>query len=711
MAEHTTEDFTVAFEPATGVATLWMQMAGAVNKINAEFGAGFTAALDEALAIDGLKGLIIASKHRQFCAGADLDFIYASRDAEALGAMVGELHATFRRLETAGVPVVAAITGSAIAGGCELALACHHRVAINDPRIQLGLLEVQLGVIPGGGGTQRLPRMIGLQPALELLAQGTMVRAPKAVRKGYLDAVAEDANAVFEAANAWIAANPKAKQPWDRRGFEYPGGVQPKTAAARQLFVGATAMLTRKTAGAYGAPEAITKAVYEGTQIDFDSALLVERRYFVERVISDQAKDMLRTFWYHKSAVEKGKGLPRIKDARIRKVGILGAGMMGAGLAFISALRGYDVVLRDISQEALDAGLAHCTKQLGKRARHLDADAKQAVSDRIKGTLDVADLAGCDLIIEAVFENLALKHRVIAEVEAVLGEDAIFASNTSALPITRLLEVSVRPAQFIGMHFFSPVEQMPLLEVITAEATSDETLARVLAYARSLKKTTIVVNDGYGFYTTRLFAAYVFEATELVAQGHDPVLVERAARRAGMVVAPLKVLDEVTLTLAEHAFEVREAITGARPDTPGTRLVTKLLALGRAGKSSGAGFYDYDTTPRHLWVGLADLTEGVPGETGMDSIAERLMLAQALEAVRCLDEGILREKADAEIGAIMGVGFAPNSGGPLAWLDRYGIEAAVNRCDALASTQGARFEAPSLLRRMAAAGERFFEAV
>ncbi|MCB9525289.1 MAG: enoyl-CoA hydratase/isomerase family protein [Myxococcales bacterium] len=706
MSDH--KDFRVEFDAATGVATLWMQMAGRANKINGAFGVGFVAALDDALAQAGLKGLVIASGHRDFCVGADLEFIYQTRDAEALYALVDGLHTTLRKLETAGVPVVAAITGSALGGGCELALACHHRIALDSPAVQIGLPEVSLGVIPGGGGTQRLPRLIGIQPALEILAQGQILRVPQALKKGLVDELARDADDLKAKAVAWIAANRRAQQPWDKKGFQWPGGVQPDTPEARNLFAGGAAMLVQKTAGAYKAPEAAVQAAYEGSLLTFEAALRVEARYFVDRVVSDQAKDMIRTFFFHKQAVDRQQGLPQVASDGFQKVAVLGAGMMGAGLAVICAQRGYDVVLKDITDEALTKARAHVQAEVGKK-RHLSADDKQAIAARVTYTTDYADVAGSDLVIEAVFENLALKHRVIKECEAVLGEDAIFASNTSALPITALAEASVRPANFIGLHYFSPVEKMPLVEVITAEATSERTLARCLAFARKTKKTAVVVNDGYGFFTTRVFSAYILEAAELVAEGHDPVLVEWAARQEGMVVPPLKVFDEVTLTLGKKALESREAYTGEALDSPGLRLLKALVEQGRHGKAAGAGFYDYSAKPRRIWAGLRDLVPEPPEDSTVDYIAERLMLAQALEAARTLDEGVLKSPRDGEIGAIFGVGFAPNTGGPFAWLDRQGAANVVARCAQLVADGHARFAPPGNLKAMAEAGATFFD--
>ena len=702
-------DFRIDFE--AGIATLWMQLEGKANKINQRFGEGFAAVIEQVFALPGLTGIILTSGHKDFCVGADLDFIYRERDPGHLFGLVELLQAGLRRLETGGVPVVAAINGSALGGGYELALACHHRIMINSPKIQVGLPEVTLGVIPGGGGTQRLARLIGLESAMDYIAQGKLARAKKAKKVGLVDGLVQDQASLFNAAKAWIAENPKATQPWDVRGFKYPGGMQPDTPDARNLFTASSAMLIKKTAGAYKAPEAAIQAIYEGTLLGFDAGMRVEARYFAQCVISDQAKDMIRTFWYHQNAVKKLEGLPRLKDSQIRVVGILGAGMMGAGLATVSALRGYSVVIKDIDQAALSAAFAHCKARVTK-LRHMSKDAQLAALSRIQLTLKDVDLARCDLIIEAVPEDKATKHGVIRQIEAVTQGNCVFASNTSALPITDLAEASIRPDKFLGLHFFSPVEKMPLVEVITTAQTSDKTLARALAFVGSIKKTPIVVNDGYGFYTSRLFSAYILEAVTLVHEGYDPAVVEWSARQAGMVVAPLKVFDEVTLSLGVHAFLSGSEYTGMTlENTPGMALAKRLADLGRAGKSAGAGFYDYTVEPHRLWGGLHRLIQGAQAETSVAYCAERLMLAQAVQAAQCLDEGILRHARDAEIGAIMGVGFAPNTGGPLAFLDRFGLPQAVERLDELAMEYGARYAPPEGMRRMAANGETYFEVV
>lgn len=692
------------------IATLTLAMAGGANKMNDVFFDGLDEAVTWLCAQEGVGGVVVASGHKDFCVGADLDMLYAMRDKALLTAQAKRFHGVFRALETMGVPVVAALCGSALGGGFEIALACHRRIAVDSPRIQLGLPEVMFGVIPGAGGTQRLARLLGLQSALEHILQAKIVRAPGALRAGLVDGLEATPEAVMAAARAWVLANPKSKQPWDQRGFVYPGGVQPGTEDARNVFMAAAGMLHKKTAGAIRPPELAMSAIHEGTLVSFDAGIEVESRYFVEAATSDTCKDMIRTFWFHRQAALKHEGLPQVQEHGFSKVGILGAGMMGASLGFVCAYAGFEVVLKDIDQGALDRASVHCAKLVAKRARHMSDEGRAEITARIKTTLETADLAGCDLIVEAVLEDLDLKHTIIREVEPLLADGAVFASNTSALPISDLAQASIRPEAFIGLHFFSPVEQMDLLEIICGEKTSDETLARALAFTRAIKKLPIVVNDGYGFYTTRVFSAYILEGAQLVAEGHDPVLIERAAKQAGMVVSPLKVLDEVTLSLVRHGLTQSERYGFGWSESEGMQLITRMVdELGRVGKKAGGGFYDYGGDRRQIWPGLAELVgDVVPEETGVTYLTKRLMLVQCAEVVRCVDEGILRTHRDAEVGAIFGLGFAPQTGGPLAYMDRYGLQQVVADMEALAESCGRRyFPAPGFVAR-ADRGERFF---
>ena len=687
-----------------GIVTLTMTLPGRVNLVGVDFGAAFPPALDEALATEGLRGIILASGHKDFCVGADIDMLFAERDPAVIAAAVRDLNAVYRKLETCGVPVVAALTGSALGGGYELALACHHRIALDSPRLQFGLPEVMLGVIPGAGGTQRLPYLLGIQAALEHIGGASPVRAAKACKLGMVDALAPDRDALMAAARAWIGDNPKPVQPWGQKKWSWPGGVRPNTPAAMQLLVGASAFLYKKTAGAFPAAEAALKAIADGTRLPFDRGIEVESRLFTQLAVSDGAKDMIRTLWYHRTAAERrGAGL----EHRIRKVTVLGAGMMGAGLAFVSAKAGFEVVLKDIRADALEKARAHLDKQ-AKKLRHLTDEQRSSLLARVTLTLDDEAVRGTDLLIEAVVENPTVKHAVTRALEPLLAEDGIWASNTSAIPITLLAEASAAPQNFIGLHFFSPVEKMPLLEVVLHPGCSEETRDRCLAFGRAIKKTNIVVNDGYGFFTSRLFAAYLMEGVELLAEGHDPVVIEHAARTAGMVMPPLKVFDEVTLTLGLHVFESRKQVTGEEVDTPGLRLVRALVELGRGGKSTGEGFYDWST--RRVWPGLRELTPDPPRVTGLEHLRRRLMVAQAAEVGRVLDDGIIRDNLDVEVGAVLGLGFAPNTGGPLAWIDRQGLPELVAEMRDLSTTYGNRYAPAEVFVSMAKGNARFWPA-
>jgi 3-hydroxyacyl-CoA dehydrogenase / enoyl-CoA hydratase / 3-hydroxybutyryl-CoA epimerase len=709
------------FDGDTGIATLTLAMPK-VNIINDVFGHGLEDAFQWAVGRPGIKGIIITSAHRDFCAGADIDKIYRMRDPAAVFDLTTQISKLYRAIETGPVPVVAALNGTALGGGYELALACHRRIAVNDPKLKVGLPEVQLGLFPGAGGTQRLPRLIGIQAAAEAILQGQEYRAPKALQAGLVDELAADREAMLAAARKWIAENPKARAPWDQKSFRIPG-PRPGSPDARNLFMAASAMLRKKTAGVFKAPEAALSAIQEGLSLEFDRALEVEARYFVGLVVGDQSKDMIRTLWFFRQAALKHEGLPTLakgEDAGIRKVAILGAGMMGAGLAYVCADAGYEVVLKDINQESLDKGVAHFEAELAKRKRHLDDAGRKTIRDRLTPSLEIAALAGTDLIIEAVFENLELKHRVTREAEPQLSRPSgaeggskggIWASNTSAIPIGDLAEVSAHADRFIGLHYFSPVEIMPLIEIVRGPKTSDQTLARCLDFCRRTNKLPIVVNDGYAFYTTRVFSSYIMEGAQLVAEGHDPVLIEWAARQAGMVVPPLQVFDEVTLTLGLKASgQSRKYLGDAAVDTDAMRLIQAMVETHkREGKAGGAGFYEYDKGRRTgLWPGLKDLAVANPTTTGVEYLARRLLLIQAVQAVTCLELGILRNERDGEVGAIFGIGFAPNTGGPFAWLDRQDLRKVVAELDELHKTCGVRYAAPAKLREMAEKNQKFF---
>jgi 3-hydroxyacyl-CoA dehydrogenase/enoyl-CoA hydratase/3-hydroxybutyryl-CoA epimerase len=682
------------------IATLTLAMEGGMNKVNADLLEGLAAGLDWLDAQD-VAGIVLTSGHADFCAGADLEMLLSTDDPATMLEACTRLNALTDRLET-GPPVVAALNGRALGGGYELALACHHRIAVEGT--QVGLPEVMLGVIPGGGGTQRLPRLIGIQPALDVILQGKVVRAEKAVKTGMVDQVVP-AGDLLEAARSWLGENPRAKQPWRDRKFRWKG-IRPGSADARNVFLGASAMVYKKTAGAYEAPKVALAVIADGAAVAFERSLEIEARAFAKLATSPSAKAMIRTLFFHKTAADKHRGLPSTDEHGIQRVAVLGAGMMGAGLAFVCAKAGFEVVLRDVSDDALAAGLAHVDAQVAK-LRHRSDDDKAALRGRITGTTDLEGLRGVDLVIEAVPEDLALKHRVIREVEPLLAEGAIFASNTSALPITDLAEASHHPDRFIGLHFFSPVEKMPLLEIIVGAKTDDRTLARCLGVAKAIRKTPIVVNDGYGFYTTRVFSAYILEGAQLVAEGVDPVLVDWAARTAGMAVGPLQVFDEVTLTLGVHAMAEAEKYLGVA-SIAGADLVRRMVDAGRLGKAHGAGFYDYaDGKRRGMWSGIARLVEPAADQPSVEDVAERLILAQVAEVGRTLDDGIVRQFRDADVGAVFGLGFAPNTGGPLGYVDTRGAATVVADLERLAADHGARFAPAKAFRERAASGVRF----
>ncbi|MFH1468845.1 MAG: 3-hydroxyacyl-CoA dehydrogenase NAD-binding domain-containing protein [Pseudomonadota bacterium] len=701
----------VEHDETCGLATLTLCGPGGVNKIDHDFGLALLAAVEGLRGRAGLTGVLVVSGHREFCVGADLTYLYGERDPARLLTVVLALTRGYRALETLGVPVAAALTGSALGGGFELALACHHRVALDDARVKLGLPEVSLGVLPGAGGTQRLPRLLGFQAALELITQASVLPAPVALKKGLVHALAPTPEAVVAACRAWLLAHPGHKAPWDSKGFTWPPPA-PDSEDARNLFMAGSAMLFKKTAGAYPAAEAAMAVAQEGARLSLDRALELEARAFVRLAVSDGAKDMIRTFFFHKNAADKLDELPAAPEDGIARVAVLGAGMMGAGLAWICALAGVEVLLRDISQAALDRGMAHCAEQAASFARKKGPAAAEAALARIRPVLEVEALRGTDLVIEAVFEDIALKHRVIREVEPVLAPGALFASNTSALPIGDLARASAAPERFLGLHFFSPVERMPLIEVIEGPATGQEALGRALAFCRRLKKTPILVGDGFGFYTTRVFAAYILEGAELVAEGHDPAALEWAARTTGMAVPPLQVFDEISLTLGKHVVAGSRPYLGERFDTAGAALVLRMVdEAGRAGRAAGAGFYDYVEGKRQgLWAGLEGLVSAPARPVDVEALRFRLLAVQAAEVARVLDAGILRRSRDAELGAVLGLGFAPPSGGPLAWMDRQGLPALVARLDDLAARHGPRYAPCTLLRELAARGGRFYPA-
>lgn len=700
---------------ADGILTLTIDLPKrSMNVINAEFGEGFEPACKRAIEDDAVKGIVITSAKDSFVAGADIDMIFPITDAKQAEQAAKGLAEGLRALETCGKPVAAAMNGTALGGGLEICLACHYRVAIDNPRAKIGLPEVKLGLLPGAGGTQRLPRMIGIQPALPLILEGKELDPAKAKSMGIVDDLSSDRDDMMAKAKAWVKATPKAAQPWDQKGFKYPGG-DAKNPKMVQMLAIAPSMLRDKTKGNYPAPENILSCVVEGSLVDFDSAMTVEARYFANCVVSQVSKNMIGTLWYQLNAIKRGASRPDgFEPYKTKKVGILGAGMMGAGIAYVSAKAGIDVVLKDVSQEAADKGKAYSESLQDKAIKRgrSTPEKKAELLGRITATDSYDGMADCDLIIEAVFEDRGLKAKVTQDTEAVLPETATFASNTSTLPITGLAEASKRPEQFIGLHFFSPADKMPLVEIIKGEQTNPETLAKAFDYVLQIRKTPIVVNDSRGFYTSRVFATYVNEGMAMLAEGVPPMVIERAGLQAGMPVGPLALHDEVSLSLSWHIMEQTrkdfEAEGKEFPKSPGYDVVDKMVnTLERPGKKAGKGFYDYpDGGKKAIWSGLA---EHFPrnDDWDFDTLVERFGTIQANETARCMEEDVVETVADANIGSIFGWGFAPHEGGTLQYINARGLQAFVDQCKAFAKDYGPRFAPAELLVKMAADGKQF----
>ena len=686
-----------------------------MNVIGEGFNDAFATITDTFINDQDAKGLILTSGKSTFVVGADIDQLTTIETAEQAFDLVEDLKTSLRKLETSGKPVVAAITGTALGGGLELALACHYRIAIDSPKTKLGLPEVKLGLLPGGGGTQRLPRLIGIQKALELMTQGKELRPQQALEIGFIDNVAHDDDELISKAKAWINDNPKAQQPWDKKGFKIPGGDSnhPKMV---QVFSMAPAMANQKSHGNYPAITHILSSVFEGCLTDIDNGLKIESRFFVACVLSDVSKNMINSLWTQLNSIKKGQSRPQgFERSKVSKVGILGAGMMGAGIAYVSAKAGMEVVLLDTAIEGAEKGKSYSTKLLDKaisRGRSTEAK-KQALLDLIKTTTSYDDLEGCDLIIEAVFEDIDIKAECTRQSEAVIPETAVYASNTSTLPITELAKASKRPNQFIGLHFFSPVDKMPLVEIIVGEKTDDATLAKGFDYVGQIGKTPIVVNDSRGFYTSRVFGTYVSEGIAMLAEGVHPRSIEVAGMKSGMPMPPLALQDEVSLSLSLHVMEqtkkAMEAEGKAFTPHPAMSVVEKMVKeFGREGKKVSKGFYDYpENSEKHLWSDLTELYQTTDEQPSQQDLVDRLLYVQANETAKCYEENVVRTVADANIGSIFGWGFAPNQGGTLQFINSVGVDKFVARSRELAQKYGARFEPAQILVAMAAKGEVF----
>ncbi|GGY98562.1 3-hydroxyacyl-CoA dehydrogenase NAD-binding domain-containing protein [Streptomyces poonensis] len=695
------------------------------NTMNAAFIDSLDATVDRLEARrDTLKGVIVASAKKTFFAGGDLrDLIAVTPETAGDSFEAGmRVKRALRRMETLGVPVVAAINGVALGGGYEIALACHHRVVLDRPAARVGLPEVTFGLLPGGGGVTRTVRMFGVAEALrKVLLEGRQYAPADALAAGLVDAVAAGQEELIAKARAFIDAHPESAQPWDARGYRIPGGTPAHPALAAQLPA-LPAVLRKKLGGApYPAPRNILAAAVESAQVDVDTAFVIEARYLTDLVTGQTAKNMIQGFFFDLQAVDSGANRPqRIPTRTVTRVAVLGAGMMGAGIAYSCAKAGIEVVLKDVSVEAAERGKAYSAGLLDRavaKGRTTEAG-RAALLARITPTGDAHDLTGCDAVIEAVFEDPELKGKVFLEAEGAVAADALLCSNTSTLPITLLAGAVRRPKDFIGLHFFSPVDKMRLVEIVKGRETGDEALARAFDLVRQIGKTPIVVNDSRGFFTSRVIGRFIDEGVAMVGEGHDPATVEQAAAQAGYPAKVLALMDELTLTLPRRIREetrraAEEAGEEWRPH-PADAVVDRMIdEFGRTGRSGGAGFYEYGDGGRRgrLWPGLREhfTDPALRGQADLEELKERMLFVEALDAVRCLEEGVLTSVADADVGSLLGIGFPAWTGGVLQYVNGYpgGLPGFLARARELRDLHGERFAPPELLIRKAERGETF----
>lgn len=720
-------DFTMK-KDADGVAIITWDCPGkTMNVLNGQAMQDLDGLIDDALADEAVKGIVITSGKKDFAGGMDLNVLAKMKedagDEPARGLFEGimKMHEGLRKIERAGMdaktnkggkPIATALPGTAVGIGLELPLSTHRIFAADNPKAKIGLPEIMVGIFPGAGGTTRLVRKLGAMAAAPFLLEGKLVDPKKAKSAGLIDEVVEDP---LTAARAWVleAKDADIVKPWDQKGYKMPGGA-PYHPSGFMTFLGAAAMVHGKTFGAFPAAKALLSAVYEGAIVPFDTALKIEARWFTHVLMNPSSEAMIRSLFLNKEALEKGAVRPAgIEDQSVKKIGVLGAGMMGAGIALVSAQAGMEVVLIDRDQEAADKGKAYSASYMDKGIKRGKAteEKKDALLSRITATPDLEQLKGCDLIIEAVFEDPGVKAEMTKKVEAIIPEDCIFASNTSTLPITGLAEASVRPEQFIGIHFFSPVEKMFLVEIIKGKETGDRAVAKALDYVRQIRKTPIVVNDARFFYCNRCIIPYVNEGARMITEGVTPALIDNAARQLGFPVGPIQLTDETSIDLgAKIARATKAAMGDAYPESPADDLIFWMEEQGRLGRKANAGFFDYDDKGKRqgYWKGMQEKYPLADEQPDLIEVQERLMFAQVLEAVRALEEGVLMDIREGDVGAILAWGFAPWSGGPLSWLDIIGTPYAAERCDQLSEKYGERFACPPLLREMAEKGQTFY---
>ncbi len=713
-----------------GVAIItWDVPEKSMNVMSLEGFAELEECIDKALADDAVKGVVITSGKESFAGGMDLNIIAGMKErggenpAKGIFEGVMKMHAILRKIERAGMdpktnkggkPIAAALPGTALGIGLELPLATHRIFAAENPKAKIGLPEIMVGIFPGGGGTTRLVRKLGVMGASQLLLEGKLNDPKRAKSAGVVDEVVPPEE-LIRAAREWVlnAKDADIVKPWDQKGYKMPGG-DPYHPAGYMTFVGANAMVNGKTMGVYPAPRALLSAVYEGALVPFDTAIRIEARWFTNLLMNPSSSAMIRSLFINKEALEKGAVRPKdIPPQQVKKLGVIGAGMMGAGIALVSAMNGVEVVLIDQSQEAADRGKAYTADYMDKGIKRGKAtpEKKEEVLSRITATTDYAALKGADLVIEAVFEDPAIKAEVVKKVEAVVSEDCIFATNTSTLPISELAKASSRPENFIGIHFFSPVEKMLLVEIIKGKETGPRAVAKALDYVRQIRKTPIVVNDARFFYANRCIIPYINEGIRMVKEGVKPALVENAAKLVGMPLGPLQLVDETSIDLGvKIARATRAAMGDAYPDGDVDEVLFWMADQGRLGRKAKAGFYAYDEKGKRLglWEGLAEKFPPAEDQPDVHEVQHRLLMAQVLEAVRAFEEGVLEDIREGDVGAILGWGFAPWSGGPFSWLDMIGAGRAVEICDHLEQEYGPRFKAPALLRELAKRGETFY---
>ena len=699
-----------------GIALLTIDLPGkSMNVLTPELMADLAELTTRAAEDDDVKGLVLTSGKKAFIAGADIKDLVTAYDRgitqKEAAEFSFELNKTLRGMETCGKPLAVAITGLALGGGLEVCLACHYRVLASDTGAVLGFPEVNIGLLPGAGGTQRTPRLIGFRNAATMILQCRNLRPGQALEMGLVHELAPVAE-IVERAKKWVLESGDPEQPWDKKGFKFPHGglAHPMTA---QTFMGGNALLAKATRHNYPAPIAAQSAIFEGCATSFDAGIRIESQYFGTLLSGVVARNMMRTLFVNKGRADKLARRPQgVEKSKVKKLGILGAGMMGAGIAFVSAKAGMQVVLLDTDMENAQRGKAYSEGLLKKAIErgHSTEEKAAALLSLITPTTSYDDLAACDLVIEAVFESKKLKADVTAKTEAVVPETCIFASNTSTLPITGLAKASQRPEQFIGLHFFSPVDKMPLVEIILGEKTNDEAIARSLDYIQQIRKTPIVVNDSRGFYTSRVFSTFTAEGISMLAEGVKPALIENASKMAGMPVGALAVTDEVTIELAYKIGKETAAALGIEypNDTASTAISKMVEELDRKGKRYGKGFYDYpEDAKKHLWPGLAEHFPVAENQPDVKELKKRMLTIQALETARCVEEGVVTHTEDGDIGSIFGWGFPPYTGGTLSYIDTVGIKAFVAECDRMTALHGDRFKVSAWLRDRAEKGESF----